>query len=234
MNSLVEANKKIDISDYIISELEPFILALMNIKNITSTTSLESLKSILQSRNKALHDLKLRFLDTFASSESSIPMDMQNLFVSQLKKAHERIYKNHPIHGFLGTLLYEINRNPLYFHQPSTWFGFGANIDADFLSKIPVENKENRFWFAKVTAQGVEKDMYFRQNTLLFSVFDKALKAIDGTDYFANNKRHRVILADNAGAFGYYADSFYGAEIEGVSSDNPQGTHMIETKDEYF
>lgn len=150
-------------------------------------------------------------MDTFGT-KSPLPESTRHLFVDQLRKAHERIHKNHPVHGFLGTILYEITKNPLYFQQPSPWFGFGADMDADFLSKMPAENRENRFWFAKVTAPHVHKHMNFRDNTLFFAVCEDSLHAIDGVDFYSRNVKKSVTLADNAGSFSYYKNALSHAE----------------------
>lgn len=204
----------------------------MNKKEMTFVVSDDlSYPGSVQSRSKSIHSLKQRFIDVFGP-KGSTPLIAAHLFVIQLQKAQERIHKNHPVNGFIGTILYEITRNPLYFEQPSPWFGFGADIDASFLSKMPTENRENRFWFSRVTAPNVYEHTNFRDNTLFFSTVKNALHAIDGVDYFSENVRKGVTLSDNAGSFSYYENSLSHAEI--VQSSPKSSDTIKELQDEYY
>jgi len=232
-NALIEqANREVDISEVILSELEPFTLTLMNTDYFRYTIDdLDSVGSP-RSRNTTMHLLKKRFLETIGPS-GNISDSAKQMFLGQLKKAFKRIHPNHPVHGFIGTMLYEISGDISHFHNPSNWFGFASGIDESFLSNIGDEHTGKRFWFSEVTASRIYHRMHFCENSFLFSKFEGAMNAIDIKGFFGE-QREGVMFSDNAGAFSYYEDSCFYAKTQGKSREWLQNQKKSGNTDRYF
>lgn len=222
-------DNEIDISGKILSELESFLVALMYIEDISVIPHRDDLKS----RNTFFHLLKKRLLKKLSPSGGLSEM-VRSMFLRQLKIAYKRIHPNHPVYGFIGTILYEIERDPSYFYNPSSpWFGFGAEIDEDFLRNLKGEYGENRFWFSKVTVKQVLRKTHFFKNTLFFSNFTQSLNVLD-IEEDSETRRKELVFLDNAGSFSCYQDACSHIQTIGKSSEWLREARLPGRKDIYF
>jgi hypothetical protein len=65
-----------------------------------------------------LRRFKNRFIHAF-EGDGALPEPGRSLFLKQLENAFKRVHKNHPVRGFLGTVLFEVEQESRLYRERS-------------------------------------------------------------------------------------------------------------------